>query len=29
MALADKIWNETNLQEVALYWMFLTKFGDI
>ena len=27
--LAEKIWNETNLQEVAQDWMFQTKFGDV
>ena len=29
LALAEKIWNETNLQGVAQDWMFQTKFGDI
>ena len=29
LALAEKIWNETNLQEVAQVCVFETKFGDI
>ena len=29
LALAEKIWNQKNLQEVAQDWMFSTKFGDI
>ena len=29
LALAQKIWNETNLQGIAKDWMFQTKFRDI
>ena len=29
MAVAEKVWNETNLQEVTQDWMFQAKFGDI
>ena len=29
LALGDKIWSETNLQEVVQDWMFQRKFGDI